>query len=574
MLNKTLASVLAISLMTGMVHDAAAFTDTSDDLIVVSMGDSYSSGEGNEPYYVAGESYDELISNPEHLADFEAHRSDLAWTANLVIDGVRLGDHRVCESSDPSDSVKWYFTAASGAEIRHIYTPFEKTISREGQDERTDCLAPQLDVFYENGLYGKVDYVTLTLGGNDVGFTEILITSVVNSVTADLGIIDSRIDDAWYEFYRTGGVRDRLEQAYESIACAAGPQATIIVAGYPPLLADSQGTLTSRAGVMKINEAIRGFNEQIELLVNKCNKEKGMNIVFLPVYDRFEGHEADTDDAYINSFTAPGEYDLIDHVDPLLGSVVSGFSGHPNSLGQQQYLDVVSSFISRGYYPGRMPEDFRLSEASVTHVIPSDISPGDTVLFGTFGQEPIEWYVTGIDSGTATIISTSILLTGAFDDRFGADVSWKESALRTYLNGRFIETAFTEEERLMITDSFITSGEDAVATRDKIYIPDEETISGLGIDIGCSCIAMRQGIVNMPLSGADTTRNAYLTLIGGSSAKPLFWLRDTAAENGMAVCTDASFRTEVCVINKDIGVVPVMRVRLTDSGGNHETQGL
>ena len=50
MLNKTLASVLAISLMTGMIHGAAIFPDTSDDLVVVSMGDSYSSGEGLGDY--------------------------------------------------------------------------------------------------------------------------------------------------------------------------------------------------------------------------------------------------------------------------------------------------------------------------------------------------------------------------------------------------------------------------------------------------------------------------------------------------------------------------------------------
>ena len=74
---------------------------------------------------------------------------------------------------------------------------------------------------------------------------------------------------------------------------------------------------------------------------------------------------------------------------------------------------------------------------------------GSTVEFGSWEQdgdlsspEPIQWVVISNDGRTATLSSRFIL-----DQRAYGGEDWKNSDLRSWLNGEFLNTAFTEEER-------------------------------------------------------------------------------------------------------------------------------
>lgn len=85
----------------------------------------------------------------------------------------------------------------------------------------------------------------------------------------------------------------------------------------------------------------------------------------------------------------------------------------------------------------------------------TEAETGDTVLFGHFGpeSESIAWIVLDKKDERLLLLSRDCLETGAFHGE-QVSVTWGESALRAWLNGDFLETAFTAPERslLPVTD--------------------------------------------------------------------------------------------------------------------------
>ena len=77
--------------------------------IVVSMGDSFSSGEGIEDFYGQDKRKKDMVKDQ----DFLAHRSKQSWPGKLDIEGIGL-------LSDAKDD-RWFFVASSGAVTDSIY---------------------------------------------------------------------------------------------------------------------------------------------------------------------------------------------------------------------------------------------------------------------------------------------------------------------------------------------------------------------------------------------------------------------------------------------------------------------
>lgn len=82
-----------------------------DPMIVVSLGDSYSSGEGIEPFYGQSKSEEEKIYDRDWLA----HRSERGWPTMLKVPGYSgtTANYRVNTPND--EYFQWYFAASSGA---------------------------------------------------------------------------------------------------------------------------------------------------------------------------------------------------------------------------------------------------------------------------------------------------------------------------------------------------------------------------------------------------------------------------------------------------------------------------
>lgn len=195
-----------------------------DPIIVVSLGDSYSSGEGITPFYGQEEN---RTSNPDWLA----HRSRFSWSSQLIVEGIEgtLSEHR---------DKNWFFVAASGAVTDNLTNSFEKEYDRDGK-KGTYFLDPQLNVF-DNFEENTVDYVTMTFGGNDVGFVDIITTAVTDTLFSVPYInprkLSANLAATWEQFYADGGIKDDIKSAYELISKKAGSNAHILVAGYPQLL--------------------------------------------------------------------------------------------------------------------------------------------------------------------------------------------------------------------------------------------------------------------------------------------------------------------------------------------------
>lgn len=76
----------------------------------------------------------------------------------------------------------------------------------------------------------------------------------------------------------------------------------------------------------------------------------------------------------------------------------------------------------------------------------------DIVKFGTFAGEPIEWLVIDRYEGKIMLLSLRCLEVRPYQMPIRG-ITWSESSLRHYLNGDFYENAFSESEKLLISDS-------------------------------------------------------------------------------------------------------------------------
>ena len=105
-----LAIVIVFSSIFSYGTKTYAMTSAQNDRIIVSMGDSYSSGEGLGDYFDKGKSIEEKLSDENK--DWLAHRSQNAWGGKLSLKDQDDKEIIMCENRD----VNWYFVASSGAE--------------------------------------------------------------------------------------------------------------------------------------------------------------------------------------------------------------------------------------------------------------------------------------------------------------------------------------------------------------------------------------------------------------------------------------------------------------------------
>lgn len=312
--------------------------------IIVSLGDSYSSGEGIEEFYNQ-DIADPEIKYTDH--EFLAHRSKNSWPSRLVFNGQEM-----------TRDENWFFTAVSGAETKHILETQEKQgkinthqgfILPKYQEFPKQYLAPQIDVFKKlNGK--KADYVTLTLGGNDAGFAGIVAQAATGHGFITLNLLEARLLFVWSSFFKEGGIRDSLEKAYKDISGEAGSQAKIIVAGYPQLFGkNGSSVLYSKNAAEMINEAVSDFNRQIEHLAESLYTSE-MQIHFVSVEKGFEGYEAYS--SYPFHPIQGKEREYIRRVEFFANAQdidqscwASAYSMHPNDKGAAVYAACVQHKI-------------------------------------------------------------------------------------------------------------------------------------------------------------------------------------------------------------------------------------
>ena len=341
-MNKCISSALASVMMLSAVPFCTSAAN-DDTMVVVSLGDSYSSGEGIPAFYGQNKAWEDRVYDEDWLA----HRSTKSWPGMLEIPDIsgKMKDYNVKETN--SAKCKWYFGAASGAETKHFSQVRQrkdtyKRLSLFKTFKTTSYLPKQMDIFKQAG--NDVDYVTLTVGGNDVGFQEIITTCATGSTYLHFGSdklkLEKQMDSVWEGF---DSIRANIKDVYTDIQSAAGDQANIIVAGYPKLLdKEGKGVLISKKEATIVNDNVTKFNNSILDIVNEC-RDQGMNIYFVdvePEFDKDGGHQAYSDNAWINKIILTKQDQDLDQ-----SGIASSYSIHPNEEGAKAYARCVNAKI-------------------------------------------------------------------------------------------------------------------------------------------------------------------------------------------------------------------------------------
>jgi lysophospholipase L1-like esterase len=271
----------------------------------VAMGDSFSSGEG------AGD-YDEPTDRDDR--DFADWMDSHLWWPGDREPQYHNGCHRsanaygsiVAAENDFAGGAS--FVACSGAEIHEFTDPNSGQSGEQAQ---------------EDGLDDDTSLVTFSIGGNDLGFADVLADCVLNGYTCQ----DENEADFQQGLLDT---RARLIETYRRIHEKA-PNARIVVVGYPRLFpaepsdnfrdllfADSQVWMNQKA-------------DQLDAMLAGAAREAGVGVEFVDPREAFEGHGLGSTDPWFNdlSLQANGF------------SPVNPGSFHPNAQGQRALADLV-----------------------------------------------------------------------------------------------------------------------------------------------------------------------------------------------------------------------------------------
>jgi lysophospholipase L1-like esterase len=245
-------------------------------VVIAALGDSFSSGEGAPPYDATPKT---------------CKRSDQGWARRLEADAATV------RSLD--------LDACSGAHTTHLLSPWTSR-----------GLPPQIPATPRP----DVTLVTLTIGGNDVGFGNILATCVVLSC-ADvptspgfLGVVHALTATLRLSVYPA------LERAY--------PNAKIVHVGYPRLTPAPgrpvQGCLwLGKADQTAGAELVRALNDAI-----RTATIADPAVTYLDTTNALTGHELCTASSWLH---------------PVGFNATS--AAHPTSAGQRALEQVIASAL-------------------------------------------------------------------------------------------------------------------------------------------------------------------------------------------------------------------------------------
>ncbi|WP_329069790.1 SGNH/GDSL hydrolase family protein [Streptomyces sp. NBC_01429] len=166
-------------------------------------------------------------------------------------------------------------------------------------------------------LSSATDLVSITIGGNDAGFSDVMTTCVLNSQATCL----SRIATA--RAYVDSTLPGNLDSVYTAIKAKA-PSARVVVLGYPRFYKLGGSCL---AGLSEtVRAAINGASDYLNAATAKRAADHGFT--FVDVVGAFTGHEICSSSAWLHS----------------LNVLNIGESYHPTAAGQSGgYLPVFTS---------------------------------------------------------------------------------------------------------------------------------------------------------------------------------------------------------------------------------------
>jgi lysophospholipase L1-like esterase len=166
---------LRVTLTNGQV-DAVKQNVTLRDFLIVAIGDSYSSGEGNPVVRkdAAGAAqWADGVTLAMTRQNREAHRSTLAASSQAAL---------AIERADPHTSVTFVMLSQSGATVDEgLLGP------KEGSETKTYPLGAQVDQLASVVGDRPIDVLTVSIGGNDVRFVDRTVDLIIGPQATGVG---------------------------------------------------------------------------------------------------------------------------------------------------------------------------------------------------------------------------------------------------------------------------------------------------------------------------------------------------------------------------------------------------
>ncbi len=313
----------------------------------VALGDSYSAGEGVQPY----EEGTDTASNQCHRSESEAYSRAV--------------------STSPTAPSYYDFVACSGARTYDYYDG--------GQYDEREQLS-------EQNLGDDVQLVTMTIGGNDAGFTSVLKECTLgfellpfNNCSGDEEKADNPVDRQFSYLEGTaadtdpedGGITRSLDTVYSDLRRKA-PKARVLVLGYPQFYKSGGTLFLPCSGISStdqewVNSKVRQMNELVE------RKALAHGFEFVETSSRFSTHR-------LCEIGGGGDrewfYDI--QVDPIPSppfARVDEASYHPTEEGHAAMAAAVLDALSR-------PAPSRLFMVQQGQTYSSDVTvaPGQDLL--------------------------------------------------------------------------------------------------------------------------------------------------------------------------------------------------
>ncbi|MCK8681615.1 SGNH/GDSL hydrolase family protein [Streptomyces lichenis] len=186
---------------------------------------------------------------------------------------------------------------------------------------------PQFDA-----LSADTDLVTLTIGGNDIGFADIIVRCVT------LGLLDINGRPCRTSYTWTGqdqlaaAIRDtapRIAAAIDGVRARA-PKARVLVTGYPAILPDDGGNCPFTVSIAKGDAPwLRDTHKRLNTMIAQSAAAQGAD--YVDTYTPSIGHDA----------CKPAGTRWME---PLFTSAAAPF--HPNAAGERAMADAVHQVLA------------------------------------------------------------------------------------------------------------------------------------------------------------------------------------------------------------------------------------
>jgi lysophospholipase L1-like esterase len=319
------AGTLPIASMPSQLVSAAPaqVQSASGPVKYVALGDSFSSGEGSQPYFQPNSA---------------CHRSTIGYATLVEIPGA-VGSSIYQMKQAGSPGIEWGFQACSGATTAEILSrgmtgdPVAQLELDRSADTAND---------YDLPVDANTTLVTITIGGNDIGFGSFM-NFCAFSANCTTEKYQGLLFSEWMKKLRDE-LSPRLDTIYSTIKTRA-PGAKVLVLGYPQLFPASgaeqncaklaQKTYSKKVGGKTERRTIgysrveqkylRQVSSDLNALIAARAKVNGVQ--FVPVDALFAGHEVcGRSGEWINGPS---------HQRPAEGqNWLTGVSFHPNITGQ------------------------------------------------------------------------------------------------------------------------------------------------------------------------------------------------------------------------------------------------